>query len=289
MMSENNFDNKKDLMRESLRKQREKQLKKEQVKKIGFIVLTVIVLFSIVGSIIWFTQKSSDSEVSGEQLTPSKVDANGAFHVGAGGAVLDDNQPTGSTRVDNFFDPMCPGCGIVERGIGDRLVELLNEEEIDLYMTPVAFLDNASTDQYSTRAVNATITVAEESPEHYLAFVNNLYKEGNQPSEGQSYVSVPDSILSERAIEVGVPQEVADKFKEGHYTEWIKTNTQKQLNDRNDLFPDGFSTPAVFLELEYKNKETHEGEVVDFTRVEFDTAEIQEIFDTNLKNVKNNK
>jgi len=270
-------DDKKEELRAALKKQRERETKKEQKKKILIGAAIFILIASLVGVFVWSFSQTSDNQTQGEQLVPTKVDANGAFHVSKDG-VLEDNAPTGNTRVDIFFDPMCPGCGLVDRGISDKTNELLNNGEIDLFMTPVAFLDNTSSDRYSTRAVNATITVAEESPEHYLAFVNDLYEVGHQPSEGSSYIPVSDEMLAQRAVDLGVPQEVADKFSNGHYTEWISENTNKQLNQREDLFPEGFSTPAVFLNIQYKDTETHSGEVEDFTRVTFDSPEVEETF-----------
>lgn len=264
-------------LREALRKQREKELQKKHHKKIALAVVITLVIVSIIGGLTWiFTNNDSASNTAtvGEQLTPTKVDANGAFHVTTDG-VSTDLEPTGKTRVDMFFDPMCPGCGIVDRGMGEKLNQLSQDGTIDLYMTPVAFLNSASSDNYSTRAVNATITVAEEAPEYYLDFINNIYEAGNQPSEGQNYVSVTDSMLAERAIEVGVPAEVAKKFSEGHYNDWIEENTTKQLNQRDDLFPDGFSTPAVFINIAYKEDGTT---VDDYTRVDFESDDIEKTF-----------
>ena len=278
-------DNKQQL-REALKKQREKELKRSRMKKTIIGSIAGLVIAAIIGVIAWSIVQSAGNETNGEQLAPTKADANGAFHISSGGAVIEDVAPTGQTRVDMFFDPMCPGCGLVDRGIGERLNQLVDDGEVDLYMTPVAFLDHASSDKYSTRAVNATITVAEEAPEYYMAFVNTLYEEGHQPAEGASYVSVTDGLLAERAVAVGVPEEVAAKFSEGLYYDWIAENTNKQLNQREDLFPDGFSTPAVFLNIEYEDKETNTGKVSDYTRVEFDNAEIQQTFDTALEQVE---
>lgn len=271
-------------MREALRKQREKDLKKDRNKKIILFSLIAIVALALISGAVWALTQSSSNQTEtalGEQLTPTKIDSTGAFHVTADG-VVEDTTPTGQTRVDMFFDPMCPGCGIVDRGMNEELQTLVDNGEVDLFMTPVAFLDDASSDDYSSRAVNATIVIAEEAPEYYLDFISDLYEAGNQPSEGSAYVSVTDEMLAERAIELGVPEDVANKFSEGNYIEWIKEHSATQLNDRSDLFPDGFSTPAVFLNLKYNDA----GEAVDYTRVNFDNAEIYETFDTALKAAK---
>lgn len=190
----------------------------------------------------------------GEQWTPANVDANGAFHIGIDGGVIPNGtsitKPPTGPRMDMFFDPQCPGCGITDRAISGRVNELLASNELDMYMYPVAFLDRMSSDNYSTRSVNALVTVAEKSPEHFMAFVSALYTKENQPGENSTYRPVTDAKLAQVAVSVGVPQSVADTFAAAHYEDWVKKNTQTQLN-RKDFFTSGFSTPSIFFNTIY--------------------------------------
>ena len=79
-----------------------------------------------------------------------------------------------------------------------------------------------------------------------MKFVTELYKIGNQPSEGIAYKSVSNEQLAKFAENVGVPSDVANTFDKLHYYDWIVTHSDKQTK-RTDLFPDGFSTPGVFI------------------------------------------
>lgn len=261
---------KREEIRSNLRKQREKELKKERTRRAVIIGGISTVSLLAVGGATWGIVASRPEPVErGEQLTPSTADEFGAFHIGAAGEVLEDQEPTGKTRMDMFIDPQCPACGAVDRAIGERVNELLANEEIDLFLTPTAFLNETSTDDYSNRAVNALITVAENSPEFFIDLMNELFKEGVQPGEGVGYKPVSDEDLAETAQSVGVPQSTTDLFSKGHYIDWIEQNTDTQLNDRPDLFPESFSTPSVFFNVSYDENGTASG----YTKVAFSSSD----------------
>lgn len=223
-------------------------------------VTTIVVLRSPHGS----PSATSSDVPTGAVDTPTAVDEHGAFRVGAGGAVVaPGSAPDGGVRVDLFFDPMCPGCGATDRALSGRFVELLDSHQIDLYMTPVAFLDANSSDGYSSRTVSAIATVADEDPTHFMAFVSALYKVGTQPDEGGGYRSVSDVHLAGTAESVGVPAEVADTFSKEQFVPWAKKQTAVQTS-RTDLFPQGFSTPGLFTGVSYVGSKAS-GQRVDLT------------------------
>lgn len=247
------------------------------------IIAGVVLILSIIGFMMVQDAKKtgSDAKVSqGEQITPERATANGAFHIPSEGTAPEAPEDSTATRVDMFLDPQCPGCGAVERGIGDRIAELVEAEEIDLYVTPVSFLDRATTDRYSSRATNAIITVAEKTPENALDFIHAIYAEDVQPGETGGASGVSDDKLAEIAVSVGVPQDVADTFKNHSYFDWIKSNTETQ-QARTDLFATGFSTPSVFLNVEYVD-----GKGENFTKVPFQDEDVLKTFNETFENLK---
>lgn len=252
--------------------------KRSEKRKKNLIVTAVfsivIVIIAIVGFLIVKDAENSSNEAEstrGEQITPTTADANGAFYVPAN-AGDKASETSDATRVDVFFDPQCPGCGVVDRGIGDRLAELVESEEIDLYLTPVSFLDRATTDKYSSRAASAVVTIAEKSPEHALDFVHAIYDENFQPSEGGGSSNVSDEKLAEAAKSVGVPAEIADTIKDQSYVDWVLSHTET-TKTRPDLFSAGFSTPSVFLNIEYVD-----GNATSFTKVQFQDEDVLTTF-----------
>lgn len=246
-----------------MRKQAKKKARRDKIVKVSALVSVIAVLVGLVGYIAITAHNKKDSDgwtQAATQLTPKNFDDHGAFQVKS------ENLKSSATRVDDFFDPLCPGCGAVHRASGDRMKELVKSGDIDLRLSPVSFLDEASTDKYSTRAINAFVTVAENSPEHALDFLTALYRKDFQPQEGvQNYGQKPvtDQALVEAAVGAGVPADVAKTISEHRYADWIKKMSEKQVK-RSDLFPGGFSTPAIFTGVKYGSDGKASGTKIDF-------------------------
>ena len=273
--------------REQLRLAREKQAKEAKIRKIiGLALAGVVAVGLVVAGVLVIKNKPSSTPVAAG--APKYLTSDGSFRVLPSGGVdtkADDSAKKGKTRVEMIFDPQCPGCGAVSRALDAHLLDLVKKGEIDLYMKPVAFLDQASSDKYSSRAASAVLTVASEDPKHFFAFASIIYDSKNQPHEGTEYVPVSDEKLGEIARGVGVPKSVTDKFKDNTYQSWVMKETTRTMA-RSDLFPGGsFSTPAVFVGGTVKD-----GKVSDATRVKFDTqTPIVDAFDKVLaENKKGN-
>ena len=102
-----------------------------------------------------------------------------------------------------------PYCGQFDEVNSADLDAMLEEGDVTITYHPVSILDRLSAgSSHSTRAVNATAIVADQSPEHFTAFVTAMYED--QPAEGTSGRS--DAEIAEIAESVGVPAEVTATF-----------------------------------------------------------------------------
>lgn len=237
---------------------REERIRKAVVAGIGVVIAVAIV---VTGWVFIKNQTSSNGSTAiGEQLTPKSASQLGFFPV-----VLPDVQPSKTaTRVSYVLDPQCPSCGEFERTTGEYLKSEMVKGDIDLYISPVSFLNGSSTDDYSQRAANALVTVAENSPEHLFDFVQALYKSGNQPQEAAGYIPVSNDKIASWARGVGVPQSVTDTFAAYHYRDWIATHTTN-LDNNTTLFPKKLGTPALFVGGTETNGELKGANKVNFT------------------------
>lgn len=228
---------------------------------------TVLVALLFVTALVVNTTKNnskSNEVINAEVLEPSIVNEYGAVLVTDKGVSTEGNKDD-LTELHLYFDPICPGCGYLDQTLSPTFNELLNNKEVVMYITPLSFLDGASKDEYSSRMVSALMTVGEESPEHFLPFMNRVFL--SQPQEGSNYQTVSNQDFVEMAIEVGVPKEAAEKILLEQYKEWAKVNTNKVAMTQNDVFPNGISTPAVFINLRDEN-----GKVV-ATALDFQTEQ----------------
>ena len=162
-----------------------------------------------------------DVAIAGPSGAPA-VSSDGGFGVGSSGVVgkdLDSNR----VRLDVYFDFMCPYCALFEKTQSATLDDLRSQGIVDVYYHPLAYLDNASSGtKYSTRAASAAALVAEESPESFVAFVQQLM--ANQPAEGSGGLS--DEQIQSLASAAGVPDEVVARISDQKYATWVRSASE---------------------------------------------------------------
>lgn len=232
-------------------------------RNVGYVIVGLLALFFIA---IIFIMKSSMVPEPGlsydtnNQKTPIMVTNEGAFKLNNEGIINPESHDNG-TRVDIFFDLHCPACQQMHEALNETITELTENNKAEFYYSPIVFLDDFSTDNYSTRASNAFITIAEHAPEFAKEYLNILYK--NQPNVRENYVPITDTDLINFAISVGVPIETAELIQEQFYIEWIKDNSIYQ-ETRKDVFPERLTTPTILI---HKNNEK---EPESFHRMQFE-------------------
>ncbi|MCL2422558.1 MAG: thioredoxin domain-containing protein [Micrococcales bacterium] len=143
-----------------------------------------------------------------EAPTPATADATGGIPVSSLGV---GTVGAGDVVVSVYFDVMCPYCGLLDQINGPDLAELVAAGGVTVVYHPVSILDAASQGTaYSTRATNALAVVADQEPEHFVAFVSAILADGTQPAEGTGGLS--DDQIATVAQSVGVSKKVTDQF-----------------------------------------------------------------------------
>lgn len=95
-----------------------------------------------------------------------------------------------------------PYCAQFEAANREQLAAYVKAGDVQVQYRPIAFLDNASTDKYSTRALNAAAAVQNIAPDAFLGFHNLLFE--NQPGEGGA--GLTDDQLVKYAVQAGAPE-----------------------------------------------------------------------------------
>ena len=181
---------------------------------VGGVVAAVVVLVALVVVIVVQTQRTSTSDAAAAPA--NTVDGGAAFRVG---------QADAPVTVDLYEDFLCPTCKAVEDLSGDTLAELVADGTIAIDYRPVAILDRASADAYSTRALNAAAVVADAAGvEAFVEFHGLLF--ANQPAEGGPGLS--DDELIDLAGQAGASgPEVETGIRDLVYEEWTKKVTDE--------------------------------------------------------------
>lgn len=252
-------------------KARAEQMEKERKQQtiIGGIVVAVLVILVAIGAFTVYhnMHKKAETKASTETVqeaytalqkvknTPKLVDKKGGLLIsknGYGKAV------EGAPTVELYMDFLCPGCGSLHRQLDADLQKMVDAGQINLDLHFMAFMDRWSTDEYSSRAANAAIYLAEHDsdPNHLISFLEKVYAEDFQPEEGSAYKSVSDDKIKEQMIAAGVSKDVADKAFGHDYQEWldaIDTYTPKrsELWHQSGSYKGSMTTPTVIINGKY--------------------------------------
>ena len=182
-----------------VRDQIAKENRRRRTTWVSVTAVAVLVLAGLIGWGIFAAQKS------GSYNTPKHA-ADGASGVATG---------TGPVKVDVYLDFMCPVCKAFEDGAGATLKQLVAEKKITLVYHPVAFLDQQSTTDYSTRS-SASLGCAADG-DRAAEYVSALF--ARQPAEGGPGLSDDDLIQAGGSVGLLNPT-FAKCVRDGTYKSW---------------------------------------------------------------------
>ncbi|MBQ1301456.1 MAG: thioredoxin domain-containing protein [Aeriscardovia sp.] len=253
---------------------REKELQLRQDRKrqtiLGVIVVAVLVaVLCVVGYFIWRANRPSPSptsastsqqerqeaeaELASVKVKPSAALSNGGFLISKNGM----NKPvSGVPTISIYMDFICPACGEVDRDIDDTLIQMVNAGQVNVEIHPEAFLDDESTDQYSSRAAAAAVYVAQNEPGKFLDVVRALFASGYQPQESQNYKPVSNAQIAAQLEKAGVSPRVAQDAVKGTYIDWVNAQTSMASTDTALEHPSGqmkgeITTPTFIINGHY--------------------------------------
>ena len=195
-----------------LRAQHARQDRRRRRTLVAAVVSVVLALAVGIGVAV---QAGRDSGGGGSTATPGGTTSGGAgFAIGASDAPV---------TVEVYEDFQCPACQAFEEASGPTLTELVDAGTVRLVYRPIAFLDRASTDRYSTRSLNAAACVADAAgTDAFVRFHEALFAE--QPAEGGA--GLPDSRLVELAEGAGADRQAVSGCLENlEFESWARDVT----------------------------------------------------------------
>ena len=200
------------------------QARAQRTRRWTMVGVAALVVAVIVGGAVWYagqdpTGQSSTSSSGTSGGTPSGAD-------GFGVVVGRSDAPTSAVIYEDF---QCPVCGAFEDATTQQVNAGIADGKIRVEYRIVSFLDDASENQYSSRAANAAAAVLDSAGvEAFKKFHDTLY--ANQPAEG---TAGPDNDqLVEWAVEAGADRdEVSRAIEGGSFDQWVVDATDAMSKD----------------------------------------------------------
>ncbi|MGY1623083.1 DsbA family protein [Geodermatophilus sp. SYSU D00965] len=179
---------------------------------LGGAVAAVLVAVALV--VVVVVQEARTSAPANAAVPAGTVDDGTGIAVGAASAPV---------TVDVYEDFQCPVCASFEATNGATLDRLVQDGTVRLVHHPIAFLDRASTTDYSTRALDAASVVLDRAGvEAFVRFSDLLFTA--QPPEGGA--GLTDDRLVDLAAQAGASgQAVEEGIRDRAFADWTRQVT----------------------------------------------------------------
>ena len=197
----------------------------------------MLVALGIVGGVAALIAIENANQVAAPVVdeVPANLTAMGGVKMGIGlQAFTDEKTPTAEAGAEEipaitvYVDYQCPICQAFDLPNSAQVRSWVDTGAATLEIRPISFLDRASLNEYSSRAANAAMCVANFEPDSYFDLHEILMI--NQPQEGTE--GPDDDALFKAADEAGAgTEEVKGCIQAKSFGDYIEQHTQKVLSE----------------------------------------------------------
>lgn len=233
----------------ALREQHKKgERRKRLAIQIGVVAAIVVAVVLIVVALV-----SGNNHSEKTQATPTNMSFDGGIKIGTDlKAFTRTTTPTPADgkavpNIKIFVDYQCPVCQAFEVPNSSQIESWVKTGAATIEIHPISFLDGrGSPNEYSSRAANAAICVAEYSPDNFFKFNSLLFE--NQPAEGTAGPENKDLIVRAKDAGAANIDKITECINDKSFGNWISDTTDKVLSEPlpgTDLTVEG--TPYILV------------------------------------------
>ncbi|MFJ8583298.1 DsbA family protein [Streptomyces sp. NPDC093595] len=199
-MSARNSQANKAAARERLRQERERQAKKDKMRRqitVGVSALAVLGLAGGIGYAVVQANKPSHWEAMKDEknVTAPKNTT------GDDGTTIVIGKPTAKKTLELYEDSRCPICAVFEQQVGETIEKDVDAGKYKIQYVGATFIDNSDQGEGSKNALSALGAALNVGPEAFLDYKAALYSAKFHPEESQDKFA-KDSYLLEVAESV---------------------------------------------------------------------------------------
>ncbi|MFI2186470.1 thioredoxin domain-containing protein [Streptomyces sioyaensis] len=264
-MSNRNNQANKQAARERLRAERERQAKKEKVRRQLIVGGAIVAVLAIAGGIgVAFATMGGDSGSSGAsgdewgKAEKAKL-VKPANSSGANGTTVVIGKSDAKNTLNLFEDPRCPGCANFEQNVGQTVEKDIKDGKYKASYHLGTFLDANLRGTGSKNALSAQGAALNVSPDAFLKYKFALYSKEYHPDETGPDKFADDSYLLKVADTIPALKGNAAFRKNvtsGTYNRWAM-EMSKAFNSDKDVT----STPTIKLNDTVLGTDSPQGKV----------------------------
>lgn len=273
-----------DAAREKAREERLRQQRRERRNKvvlqasIGLVILAIVAVVAviIVNSVRPPGPGPANMANGGITIQGADLKAVRTDPLASGATPTPAVPTSGTVLIQAWEDFGCPACQSFEQTNGALIKQLVTSGAAQIQYFPIAILDSRFTDgDYSTRAANAAVAVANYSPDSFAAFHSLLYQTDVQPAEGTAGLDDDRLIALVKQVKPSNLSQIESAIRDKQFANWIGERTDEFTSDSGALKGVDFSkrlladgtksgpgTPTVLVNGQYYDSKTAFGSFV---------------------------
>ncbi|MGR6969878.1 DsbA family protein [Streptomyces cynarae] len=263
-MSKRNSQAAKTAARERLRIERERQAKRDKVKRQLIVAGSVVAVLAVAGGVGYaVVQNNKPSHWEAAKSEKLVAPANTS---GTNGTTVVIGKSSAKKTLVMYEDPRCPICAQFEQTVGSTVKKDVDEGKFKIQYVGATFIDTNTQGEGSKNALSAMGAALNVSPEAFLEYKSALYSAKWHPEETEDKFK-DDSYLIKVANTVPALKDNAafqKAVKDGTYDKWAL--------DMSDVFNKSGVQGTPTLKMDGKTITGSDGKNAPMTVPEFNAA-----------------
>ncbi|MEV6740529.1 DsbA family protein [Streptomyces sp. NPDC051104] len=263
-MSKRNSQAAKTAARERLRIERERQAKRDKVKRQLIVAGSVVAVLAVAGGVGYaVVQNNKPSHWEAAKSEKLVAPANTS---GTNGTTVVIGKSSAKKTLVMYEDPRCPICAQFEQTVGSTVKKDLDEGKFKIQYVGATFIDTNTQGEGSKNALSAMGAALNVSPEAFLEYKTALYSAKWHPEETEDTFK-DDSYLIKVANTVPALKDNAafqKAVKDGTYDKWAL--------DMSDVFNKSGVQGTPTLKMDGKTLTGSDGKNAPMTVAEFNAT-----------------
>ena len=263
-MSKRNSQASKTAARERLRQERERQAKRDKVKRQVIVACSVVGVLAIAGGIGYAVVQNSKPSYWEEAKNDKLVKP--ANSTGSNGTTVVIGKSTAKKTLVMYEDPRCPVCAQFEQTVGSTVDKDVEDGKFKIQYVGATFLDGNLGGEGSKNGLSALGAALNVSPEAFLKYKTAMYTTKWHPAEDTDK-------FKDDAYLIKIAQTVPELKDNKTFQNAVKNGTyDKWALDMSEKFNKDGATGTPTLRMDGKTLTGSDGKSAPMTVADFNTA-----------------